>query len=1020
MRKSIVGNSGPQDTAITVTGLKPAHFYNIRVIAVGSNNFQSGSSVIRLRTYGKDSKPRLTNGRLPPSFLDQEQHRRREDEPDGDNELPRSPLPSIEAAPALDGSSSRDSGPPVTSNRRNTVSRRHSPSVASLDRPTPKDAGSGSTETQESLAELNEKFQRIRKEISDTVAQYEREEGEFKVQEDQLRKDLERKRQVLKEKESNTEQLRKRVNITGEQMRAAEKERAKKEQLLKDKQAKLQNTRDRIAKLESETESMRSKRDGFTVKKAELDEFKKSQLADLEKDNSVLQEECSRLEAELKEKGKMLKELKLERQKLPGGDADERWRETDIQLRREWETRRKMLEQRILAEMQRRHDLTANVRMLHNLIEQYRSHQSTLANAYIQGKPPGLDFVDPSQQSHLKRHGSRHSNSHPGPMLPGHGQLPLPESAYGAASTFGNRPSFAPSPYVDDSTTADRFGHDQSFSSVRVSSLTAGAPLSPTATSLIPAGILGDDDLPPSPSSEHFQSPFGRPMSANLLEADPQSPASSNRSLSLMSSPQSSSQHLPFPPFPSEPGDRRSGALTSSPTAPDVQPSRFTSLWSPFQRARGAGKTTDELGPPLGTLKPGQSRSFPRQIDDWDAASNKRKTGLAGSLFNRNSVHVDSGDSHSANNTSFSSRRLIPFGWAQGATAATASRDPSSPRPASIASSDFARPSTDSGSIWGLPAESNLSKSRLWTSSDARWHSRNPSRRPSLHGQTTALETSLASPEDEILDDEDLLDPQVSPSQVGVIGSRPPASSLIAQRLNPKAPTFMAGLFRKEGKEKADAKGKPKDKGKEKEKDKASISGASQSTDQISHLTADDSPSDSRKSRDTFSVHTQTSVSESRESLNLDGTWSSTPSEPSMGPSSSLKEQDNVVKKLFRKGSSSRFNLTSRLGKDSALFKKGPGSTANSDKNIPADRSSVGDIDDIGDDGAMLGRSLDSVTSSPSLGPAKSREREKEGRMNTWRFSMKKKGKDAKESLDLDRKVSLSLDSEVALSDEKK
>ncbi|CAI4218641.1 unnamed protein product [Parascedosporium putredinis] len=858
-----VGNSGPQDTAITVTGLKPAHFYNIRVIAVGSNNFQSGSSVIRLRTYGKDSKPRLTNGRLPPSFLDQEQHRRREDEPDGDNELPRSPLPSIEAAPALDGSSSRDSGPPVTSNRRNTVSRRHSPSVASLDRPTPKDAGSGSTETQESLAELNEKFQRIRKEISDTVAQYEREEGEFKVQEDQLRKDLERKRQVLKEKESNTEQLRKRVNITGEQMRAAEKERAKKEQLLKDKQAKLQNTRDRIAKLESETESMRSKRDGFTVKKAELDEFKKSQLADLEKDNSVLQEECSRLEAELKEKGKMLKELKLERQKLPGGDADERWRETDIQLRREWETRRKMLEQRILAEMQRRHDLTANVRMLHNLIEQYRSHQSTLANAYIQGKPPGLDFVDPSQH-----------------------------------------------PYVDDSTTADSFGHDQSFSSVRVSSLTAGAPLSPTATSLIPAGILGDDDLPPSPSSEHFQSPFGRPMSANLLEADPQSPASSNRSLSLMSSPQGSSQHLPFPPFPSEPGDRRSGALTSSPTAPDVQPSRFTSLWSPFQRARGAGKTTDELGPPLGTLKPGQSRSFPRQIDDWDAASNKRKTGLAGSLFNRNSVHI--------------------------------------------------------------------------------------------------------------LDDEDLLDPQVSPSQVGVIGSRPPASSLIAQRLNPKAPTFMAGLFRKEGKEKADAKGKPKDKGKEKEKDKASISGASQSTDQISHLTADDSPSDSRKSRDTFSVHTQTSVSESRESLNLDGTWSSTPSEPSMGPSSSLKEQDNVVKKLFRKGSSSRFNLTSRLGKDSALFKKGPGSTANSDKNIPADRSSVGDIDDIGDDGAMLGRSLDSVTSSPSLGPAKSREREKEGRMNTWRFSMKKKGKDAKESLDLDRKGSLSLDSEVALSDEKK
>ena len=937
-------------------------------------------------------------------------------------------MPSIEAAPTLDPSTSRDSAPTAVSHRRNTVSsRRHSPSVASLDQPALKDKAPATPETQESLAELNEKFQRIRKEISDTVAQYEREEAEFKVQEDQLRKDLERKRQALKEKESNTEQLRKRVNITGEQMRAAEKERAKKEQLLKDKKAKLASARGHIAKLEAETESMRAKRECFASKKAELDEFRETKVAALDKDNGVLQEECSKLEAELKEKGKMLKELKLERQKLPGGDADERWRETDIQLKKEWEARRKMLEQRILSEMQRRHDLTAQVRMVHNLIEQYRAHQSAMTNPYLQGNPPGIDFVDQSQQNHLKRL-SRQSISLAG--LPPHSQIPLQESSYITAPGYGSRASFAPGPYVDASTAADSFGHDQAFSSAEISSLTAGAPLSPTATSLIPAGILGDDDLLPSPESRHLQSPFGRPMSANLLDADPQSPASSNRSLSLISSPRSSSQHLPFPAFPGEPGDRRSreiGGITSSPTAPAVQPSRFTSLFSPFQRARAAPKATEELGPPLGTLKPGQSQSFPRQLDDWDAA-NKRKSSLAGGLFSRNSVHVDSGDSHSTNNSSsFSSRRLIPFSWAQGVSGPPGvSRDPSSPRPASIASSELARASTDGGSIWGAPGDSNLSKSRLWTSSDARWHSHNPSRRQSVHGQVNAPETTLASPEDEILDDEDLLNPEVSPSQVGVIGSRPPTSASISQRLNPKAPTFMAGLFRKpdrDGKERVEARAKSKDKSKDKEKnkekEKASASGAYHSGDQGSHLAGDDdSPSDSRKSRDTFSVHTQTSVSESRESLNLDNTWSNTPSEPSMGLSSSLKEQDNVVKKLFRKGSSSRFNLSSRLGKDSGLFKKGPGSSTNSDKNFSADRSSIGDLDDLGDE-ALLGRSLDSVTSSPSLGPAKSRDRDnKESRMNGWRFSMKKKGKDAKESLELDRKTSLSLDSEAATTDE--
>lgn len=208
-------------------------------------------------------------------------------------------------------------------------------------------------------------------------------------------------------------------------------------------------------------------------------------------------------------------------------------------------------------------------------------------------------------------------------------------------------------------------------------------------------------------------------------------------------------------------------------------------------------------------------------------------------------------------------------------------------------------------------------------------------------------------------------------------------------------------LFGKKDKEKEKGKDKAKDsKGKGKEvalpNVEVSPSGA-----------GDDSPADSRISRDTFSVHTTTSVSESHDSLPLDTTSSNVQFDYG-GSLPRESESVNGIRKLLRKGSSSKFSsLSSRLGKETGgLFKKGPGSATNSDRNTSADhRSSIGDLDELGEDLAIPGRGYDSVTSSPSLGPAKSKD-SKEGRMSNWRFMMKK-GKDTptkeKESMEMDR-----------------
>jgi len=210
------------------------------------------------------------------------------------------------------------------------------------------------------------------------------------------------------------------------------------------------------------------------------------------------------------------------------------------------------------------------------------------------------------------------------------------------------------------------------------------------------------------------------------------------------------------------------------------------------------------------------------------------------------------------------------------------------------------------------------------------------------------------------------------------------------------------GFFRKD-KEAASEKDKGRGKGKD-------AKGKSKETPPMSDPppASDESPSDSRKSRDTFSVHTQTSVAESYDSLPLDASSSNTPLDLAPSYASNPRESENVngIRKLLRKGSSSKFSLSSRLGKDSSLFKKGPGSATNSDKNFSAEqRSSIGDLDELGEDPSQYGRSYDSLASSPSLGPPKSKEA-KEGRKANWRF-MKKKGKETpskeKESLEMDR-----------------
>lgn len=976
-----------------MTGLKPSHFYNIRVVAVGANNFSAASQMLRLRTYNESGKPDLGGSRLPQSFAENGNGRLAFGS-EGRNMDPKrsSPIPAIEAAAAvLDGrlAPGREGTSSFPGQRRNTLNRRHSPSVASADQPNiPTSSSIGPDAT---LDELNRKFEAIRKEIDEVVATYNKEEAEFLQQEAELKKEKERKKQLLKEKEEQTSQLKTANRTTQEQMRNAEKERNKKEQQLKEKEAKKKKIRDNIAKYESEIERMQKERESFAEKKKELEEKRDCDVAKLDETNSELQEKCAELEAELRDKGKQLQELKEARQKLPGAD-DEQSSDNDAQLDRHWETRRNELHHQLVSETKRGHFLDQQLRILS---EQLSIQQQSGLAQYNQPDPSAPEF-EPSNGNQSKRL-SHHSNTIPEAHVSPSFQSPGPDSGSQMVGRI-HRHALGPALFMD--MTADGDSEPPTEAELRA----ASGPMSPTAQGLLPAALLDDTEnldsrLQPSPL----------PAAVTAVEDDPQSPGSSTRSYSVFSSPQGSSHNLPFPSY-LEPADSRPVTLNSSPTAPPAPGHRFSNLFS-FNRNRAPGHGEDG-GLALGSLKPGQSQSFPRVTDETELA-NRRKPSWGWPLINRNSMGPDG----VIPSPQFSAARFLARKAGGSSGESGLDRDTDHPRPASVTSTDLPRPSTDSSSIWG-PQE----RKGPWSpSNETRWASRSGSRRPSLQGPSSKMTTTLASAEDEILDDADLLNPQKSASQVGVIGSRPPARTArsIQMNLNPNAPTFMgnvSNMFRKDkDKDSAASEAGGKSKGKDKSKDKSKGKNKEVTTPSLElPPSLDDSPTDSRISRDTYSVHTQTSVSESHDSLPLDHTVSNSASDANLGASSaSQKEQENKMRKLFRKGSSSKFSLSGRLGKDSPLFKKGPSSTANSsDKNTAEHRSSIGDLDDLGEEGlgtsmSALGRSYDSMASSPSLGPARTRD-SKESRMSGWRnFSMKKKGKETpgreKESMEMDR-----------------
>ncbi|EEP82228.1 conserved hypothetical protein [Uncinocarpus reesii 1704] len=361
--------------------------------------------------------------------------------------------------------------------------------------------------------------------------------------------------------------------------------------------------------------------------------------------------------------------------------------------------------------------------------------------------------------------------------------------------------------------------------------------------------------------------------------------------------------------------ERKSMQKATSQAPSDAAQSASRKLSGLFGFSRQRGKTMAD-GPLLGSLKSGQSQSFPRNMDqDLDPIGTRRRRlsytgGWANpmsTLFPRSSTGNVTADS-SSDRLPASRKAMLPSFFTTGKFSSSASgtlgksesnvgynqfspshdpidpsllgtvrRDSLSPRPASTYSFDkfLPRPTSDV-QPFGWPSSDMHRSSPLnvdWSTPGGAW-SRSQSRRPSFQlGSSNHLPLGLPS-------DIDFLETQYEPQRPvqAPIGTRPPSSHRpMTPKLNPAAPSFKT-LFNKKS-----------------EKSKSKDSDASKGREE---LQLDTSPGESRRSKDARSI--RTSAAESRESL--ERISSGTPSE-------AVSAKESFIQKITRKESSSKFNM---------------------------------------------------------------------------------------------------------------
>jgi hypothetical protein len=1013
-----VGDISPQETSITIENLEPDHHYVVRIVTLNSSNFQAPSVPIRMRTllaesddYYNPNPPRdghasTTDDAFTPTPIIKP------------NKTLAEIAPSV-VAPVM----TREHSNSTSRMRRPDIGRRGSPASVPVDQTRPEPEA---VDSSDSIKLLTEKLDGLRRDLDDIERQIQDEEQQFVTDKTILVDKRDEKRLALKEKEDASRDLRKEVATLERQTASSQTRRAQAEKALRQKEAERKKLKDDVVKWTREAGEFRETAERIGKERVEYETASEKRIQAMQDKLAEELQAIRVLEDTIREKGIQIKALEDERRTLEegqeGGEAPDGMESADQEEDNQWQATFALLQLHYAQAY-----TSFNEAQQVNMDAQHRLaylQQRRLSQPHMFAGQPVSD-MGPTRRNSQR---TRPLSMREGLLSAGPGGFMHTSMAPFNSIPTTSSPSFASAtPYfnpVNGMALPPPRAHNYSFSQSEMESLTAGAPMSPTAGSLLPAGLFGDDQgltdaedendpgppralsLDPSPHLRNVLPGLGAPGTLGRTQ-DPSSPVSpTSRPPSASASPRDSASELQHFPNDVNDSDKRSIRSTSSSFMVNPQASRFGGLFG-LNRARG--KTFSDEGPALGSLKSHQSQSLPRQDHGPDGLGNSRRRGShsEGAWYDT-FIRTKTQPVGSSNSPSHVTTRKRPFNmfgtkadpWL---TSMLGFEKPPSPRQGSTKSGDsmaLPRPSTESQTRFGwsldafgtrsspLGVDWSVGNTNPWGSSGIGSSSRMPSRRPSVqYGSTSNL-----NHEDTLHDDRlDFPSTTNVPTQAP-IGTRPQSSASHMQsnstqlppvpatppRLNPAAASFTIPLLGKKTEEdKAEKAKKTAEKAAEKEAKR--VEKAEKKEGKEKKAKAEKAEKALRKEKDKMLASDASISGELREPasphdsrMSRDAPSLSTADMSDSSPRESLERSvshttsdhtGSVGKESFMQKLTRKGSTNQFLtfGKKSALFSKSK----------PGDTPGPPDEADESNGFLSVGRGTDSAGNSPSIGTPK-------------------------------------------------
>ncbi|PYH99419.1 hypothetical protein BO71DRAFT_394299 [Aspergillus ellipticus CBS 707.79] len=942
-----VGESKRAETAVEILNLVPGSIYHICVLSVSAANFQTPSAIIHVRTKSLSLSPTQQNATVGTPTIRAS--------------IPRSTAGL--AAPSAPVMAREHSGGQLQA-KRSSAGRKPSPAAsgAEISHSHAEDLQKSATndDHDETLEQLADRLKSLQHENETVEKQTIDEEEEHVTTLKEMEKQRDDLKKRVKEKDEASGDLKKHVYKLESVNRTVQSEKAKRERLLQQKESERKKRKSDIGRWRERIENFTSEAAESKEEKARVEEEGKANGDEVREKISKEHAEMKIIDDEIQDKGGRIKKLEEERKDHQEADTEDgrELDQIDNERARQWEIK--------LGNLHARYATLVNLHA--QAQQQYQEAQERLKWLTTQRTGSTGPFSLPALDLDLSNTATIRPPRPHRSSLASNVSSPMNYTAMEPSFSGGigynppvtSSPTFGPTSAFFNITNGMTLPSlpSQSDTTRGYADLSLGNPqMSPRADALLPSDLLGDEESPELPR------PVIRSRFSNLEQSGaqlefphgPPSPDSAgSRPASLFASPHESQPH-------SQEADSQPVNLDAV-EAPKSASRRLSGLFG-FHRPRG--KTLADEPPLLGSLKPGQSQSFPRNVDEMDPiGARRRRLSYTGnwanpmSLFPRSNTTgatTDSSSDHLPSRRAAISSIFSPsrFGFGSGSSLLKSGetsdlstgynqfsprhdpidpasilgkvrRDSLSPRPSSTFSFEnhLPHPSTDNRHFGWPSAEKHGHRSPLgfdWASPST-W-SRVQSRRPSTqYGSSGHLPLSLTGEPDFL---QDSFERQGRPLQAP-IGTRPSSSHRpVTPKLNPAAPSFKIFGIRS-----AD-RSKEKDRTKDKELDGP-----------FDFLMDEGSPSESRASRDSRSLSILTGDSyESLERM------------PSGGSLDNGSSKESIFRKITRKGSSSKFSSW----KDrSGLFSK---------KGDPLQ----GDIDEDAHHEAQLAKSIDStVSSAPS------------------------------------------------------